>query len=253
MYENEGKRDFVEDDSNYSYSSDRLRKTSNQTTMVVEPLDTPVQLRLPPQSPGSLDRKRLNTSRLDRDVKSRSTIVSRSPQSSRKSHARSLDGVNVVVSSSFSGDGLKKRGDMNRSHEEWKDYNDVEGGDSCCQMNRALCSGGFGCWGNYCGGCLNHHHHPHQHHPHHPHHLLHLQTQFRNVTAYGSCENIGDKTSRKNNFGSQRTLCEGRKKFNWTDGQSRLIYGSNEYLSNHCCPTEREKLYSLRLSLGKVR
>lgn len=209
------------------YPSDRIRKPDYT---IVDPfIDPSVQLRLPPQSPGSLDRKRVTKTRLERDQKSKSSILTRSPQSTRKFQTKSLgDGIN------FTCEGKKR--DYFYQKDGWQQTLNDES-EKCCQHYKSVCSG-HGYCGNYCTG--------------YHHHLFQWQPQCRS-NNFGSCESLQEKLSRKSGFGSQRTLYEDRnqRKFLWQDSQ-RLIHGSNECLIGHCCQSERDKAYPWRF-LGKVR
>ncbi|KAK6620463.1 hypothetical protein RUM44_006864 [Polyplax serrata] len=211
-------------ESGLYYSTDRSRKPSSDYS-VVDSTETSVQLRLPPQRPGSLDRKRLPKSRPERDQKCKSSILTRSPQSNRKTHAKSLgEELNLSVISE------NKKRDYYNKLEEWQQCLNDES-DRCCQHYKNIC-GGHGFIGNFCS-CRHYHH---------------QQWQSPCRSTFGSCENLQEKIFRKNSFGSQRTLCEDRnlRKLLWTDSQ-RLLHDSNECLSPHCCQSERDKLYTWRL------
>lgn len=225
----EGKK--PETESNPFFSMDRNRK------MIFEFTDSKpeslVQLRLPPQSPGSLDRKKISKSRAERDSKCKSSVITRPI---RKSPAKVLPD--------------------DYTFQQYPNYCAHEDFDQRCQHYNERCQHEQRCQ-HYLAPPpprydYYHNHHQHQHRCYSP---------CRNY--YGSCESIGDKSSRKNSFGSQKNLmkiCDvyddrrsPRKSSNWQSSQSKLYDGSNECLChNRCCQLDREKSQSWRV-LGKVR
>lgn len=206
------------------------QRSAEQSGVDVMKMDSSVQLRLPPQSPGSLDRKRLPKGRTERDKKSKSSIITRSPQMSRKSHNTKSLGEEINLSLSD-----VRKHDYYYGRDDWQQCFNEDSADKYCQHFRGNCSG-HGCCGDRC----------------HHHYTPPCQSQCR--AYYGSCESLPEKAFRKNIYGSQRTLCEERspRKSSWQENQQRLMHGSNECLSGHCCQVEREKSYQWRI-LGKVR
>ncbi|KAL0268157.1 UNVERIFIED_CONTAM: hypothetical protein PYX00_010209 [Menopon gallinae] len=206
-------------DSNPFFSMDRNRKLLDYDGERSEL----VQLRLPPQSPGSLDRKRLSKTRTDRDMKSKSSIITRPGFKKPK-------------------DDLGARPDY--YYPAWQQCYNEEIERKCCQHFRNKYTE------RQC--CLDHH----DYYLHH--HQQCCQSPCRSY--YGSCESITEKGSRKNGFGSQKNLMkicdsyEDRKnarKSPWRESQHKLFHGSSEYLcQNHCCQLDREKSSSWR-ALGK--
>lgn len=222
-------------ESNPFFSMDRNRKMIFEFSNMENAKDPIVQLRLPPQSPGSLDRKRMPKTRSERDQKCKSSVITRPTAGCRKSPAKVLPDEYAFQA---------KKHEYYCPREDWHCNEEIE--HKYCQNYRS----------KYECSChtprYDYHHHHHQRQP--------CYSPCRNY--YGSCESIGDKSSRKNSFGSQKNLmkiCDvyddrrSPRKNNWQSSQTKLYQGSNECLChNHCCQLDREKSQSWRI-LGKVR